>query len=231
MTRIARLLLIVALGGAVPAAAQPWLGTRVSLDLKAMAPAEAFRVLADAVGTKVTVDPLVTTPVDILVRNVSARTALTTICESIGCRWTANTEGITVGPGADLRVRLARPKTTDALFAMRRGAAGQRIREALREPLPAGFVCQNMPLATFSSKVSEAVKVNVIISTDDPSMQTVTGDFSNMTLQAVLKRLAEQEGGDRRVTLRTGMTEDGFIAIMVGRRPAPKTFGAPAPKK
>jgi type II secretory pathway component GspD/PulD (secretin) len=229
MTRIARLLFVALLAGTVAASAQDWLGKRVSLDLKGMAPAEAFKVLADAVGTKVTVAPSVTAPVDILVRNVSARTALTTICESIGCRWTANTEGITVSPGVEILGRLAGPKQTDVRGATR-SAAFERIQKALKEPLPADFVCQSVPLASFSEKVSEAVKVKVIISTDDQAMQTVTGDFSHMTLQAVLKRLAEQ-GGGRGVTLRLAITEEGYVAVMVGKRPATPWFGAAPPKK
>jgi type II secretory pathway component GspD/PulD (secretin) len=219
MNRTAKLLLVVLLAGAVPAAAQDWLGKRVSLDLKGMAPAEAFKVLADAVGTKVTVDPAVAASVDILVRNVSARTALTTICESIGCRWTADAAGITVRPVADVRVRVARADRAADPKVVRRVEVAERLRAAIKQPLPDGFVCQDMPLATFSEKVSEALKMKVVISTDDPAMQTVTGDFSHMTLQAVVKRLAGQEG-DRRVTVRLGITEGSTVAIMVGKGPA-----------
>jgi type II secretory pathway component GspD/PulD (secretin) len=219
MNRIARLLLVAVLAGAVPAAAQNWLGRRVSLDLKGMAPAEAFKVLADAVGTKVTVDPSVTATVDILVRNVSARTALTTLCESIGCRWTADAAGIAVRPVADdVRVRVSKRAGAGDPKVVKRVAVGERLRAAIKQPLPDGFVCHNMPLAAFSEKVSEAVKMNVVIDTDDPAMQTVAGDFSRMTLQSVLKRLAEQEG-DRRVTLRLAITEEGHVAIMVGKGP------------
>jgi len=221
MTRIARLFLLVVVACGVPTVglAQAWLGKRVSLDLKAMAPAEAFKVLAEAVGTTVTVDTAVTAPVDILVRNVSARTALTTICESIGCRWTADAAGIAVRPGPEIHVRVARPGGAGDPKVVRRVAAGQRLQAAFKQPLPDGFVCQNMPLATFSEKVSEALKIKVVISTDDPAMQSVTGDFSKMTLQSVLRRLAEQEG-DRRVTMRLAINEEGNVAIMVGKGPA-----------
>ena len=88
MTRTAFVLVLVACLAlaASPATAQDALSKRVSLDLKAMAPADAFKVIADSVGMKVTVDAKVTAPIDILVRDVTAKTALTTICESIGCR-------------------------------------------------------------------------------------------------------------------------------------------------
>src|SRR5512136_2316867 len=89
---------------AAPASAQDALAKRVSLDLKAMAPADAFKVIADAVGCAVDVGPDVSTPVDILVRNVTAKTALNTICESIGCSWTLAGSTITVKGAAGFAV-------------------------------------------------------------------------------------------------------------------------------
>ena len=61
--------------------AETALNKRVSLDLKAMAPRDAFKVIASAIGYTAEVAPDVSTAVDIVVGNISARTALNTICE------------------------------------------------------------------------------------------------------------------------------------------------------
>jgi hypothetical protein len=221
MTWIARRLIVLALACSVaPAAmAQDALAKRVSLDLKAMAPAEAFKVLGDAVGMRATVDPAVTTPVDILVRNVSARTALTTICESIGCRWTADAAGIAVKPlgGPEVAVR-SRVTRETPVKAARPSAAVERVRSALKQPLPAGMRFENATLADVSARLSEALKLTMEVTTTDPALQTITADFSNLTLQAALKSLVDQTGA-RRVQWRltfgdTGGEKTPSIAIM-----------------
>jgi len=191
MIRINRPLVVALLVCAIPiaAAAQNTFAKRVSLDLKAMPPAEAFKVLADAVGTKVTVDPAVTAPVDILVRNVSARTALNTICESIGCRWTTDADGIAVKPlgGPDgVRGRVSVERTRRFRVSV------DHLRSVLNQPLPPEMKFENAPLATVGARLSEALKSRVTISCGDPAMQTITADFSNRTLQAAIKDLLAQ---------------------------------------
>jgi hypothetical protein len=229
MTRSARLLIVVVLACGVPlvGAAQELLAKRVSLDLKAMAPAEAFKVLADAVGTEVTVDPAVTGPVDILVRNVSARTALSTMCESIGCRWTADAAGITVKPGVEAVYAVAkRPDGQARVKAARSSAVIERVRSALKQPLPAGMKFENASLADVSARLSEALKLTMEVTTTDPALQTITADFSNVTLQAALKSVVDQ-AGSRRVQWRitfgdTGGEKTPSIAIMFGTGAAKK---------
>ena len=93
-------LLVVTLSA--PALAQDATAKKVTLDLNGVAPAAAFKAVADAIGVTVTVDAAVTDPVDITVRNVSARTALNAMCESIGCRWTLSGGSLAVRAGTDV---------------------------------------------------------------------------------------------------------------------------------
>jgi hypothetical protein len=205
MTRIARVLWIVLVAVVVPAAAiaQEGLAKRVSLDLKAMAPAEAFKVLADAVGTKVLVDPAVTTPVDIVVRNVSARTALNTICESIGCRWTTDANGITVKPAGRVGGVTA-PRIQDPRARARR----ERVQALFKQPLPAGMKFENATLDAVSKRLSAAFGVSISITAEDATIQTVTADFSNLSLQDALRVLVDTTGS-KRVVWRLAITMDG----------------------
>ena len=107
--------------------------------------------------------------------------------------------------------------------------SSERVQTVIKQPLPDGFVCQNMPLATFSEKVSDALKLKVTITAEDPAMQTVTGDFSHMTLQAALRRLIGQSG-NKRVAWKVVFSPEGdeqapTIGIMVGRWPPTKKDG------
>jgi type II secretory pathway component GspD/PulD (secretin) len=197
MRSAARFLLWCAIAAslAAPVAAQDPLSKRVSLDLKAMAPADAFEVLASSTGLKVVVDPAVTSPIDIVVRNVTARTALTTMCESIGCAWTVAAVTLSIGPiAADKRVRVMSGYTVKS-----RPAMANRLVELLGKPLPADMKFENAPLAKVSERISQALGVKVVLSVKDPGLQTVTIDLSNTTLKAGLRKLSEMVSGDGKV--------------------------------
>ena len=170
---------------ASPAVAQDALSKRVSLDLKAMAPADAFKVIADSVGMKVTVDAKVTTPVDILVRDVSAKTALNTICESIGCQWTAASGAIEVTPISNA-VPTAASRRTSATVEQKK-VLMERIQASLKQPLPAGMKFENAPLADVSARLSDALGLKVDLTSSDPTLRTLTADFSSQTLLDALK--------------------------------------------
>ncbi len=191
---------VIALAASI--AAQDALSKRVSLDLKAMAPADAFAALATSTGLKVALDPAVTSPVDILVRNVTARTALTTMCESIGCEWTLEAGTVFIRPArprdAGKPVYAAVPRSTSS-------AEVNRLLELLKKPLPPDMKFENAPLAQVSERLSEALGIQIVLSTKDPALQTVTVDFSQMSLQDGLKRLVESSSGQHRFEMRIGM--------------------------
>ena len=202
---------------AAPAAAQDLLSKRVSLDLKAMAPADAFAALATSAGMKVEVDPAVTAPVDILVRNVTARTALTTMCESIGCQWTVAAGTLSIKPA---RV----PERGTVSYAVRRQSSADvdRFLKLLRQSLPADMKFTNAPLATVSERLSQALGIRVVLSSDDPALQSVTIDFSQTTLEAGLKKLSALASGQYRLTVRLGADSSGkepsfSIMIAIGK--------------
>lgn len=221
MSRNCRLFVMTMMVCALPlaATAQDTLGKRVSLDLKAMAPAEAFKVLAESIGMTVTVDPAVTAPVDIVVRNVSARTALNTICESIACRWTSDAAGITVRPaGAD------GGKTAGK--ASRPPGNADRVRGLLGLVLPAGLKFENASIPTVSARLSEATRMQIAISCDDPAVQTITADVGGMTVQKALGAIMDREqkrGTTWRITFTgTDGQKPSSFAIMVARGKAKK---------
>jgi type II secretory pathway component GspD/PulD (secretin) len=203
-------------------AAQDALARRVSLDLKAMAPADAFGTLASSVGLKAVVDPAVTAPVDILVRNVSARTALTTMCESIGCEWTVAAGTLSVKPAGERRpgtAWIARDRSGSVVSS---SSEASRFAALMKQPLPAGMKFENAPLATVNERLSQALGIRVTLSTTDPALKTVTIDFSQKSLMTGLKELGEIVGGDFRLAARidkgsTGKELSPSIMIAIGK--------------
>jgi hypothetical protein len=203
---------------AAPSFAQDPLASKVTVDLKAVSPDQAFRVVGNTIGMKVAVDAAVTTPIDILVKDVSARTALTTMCESIGCRWTVSANTITVKPRDEISLRgtvaFGNAKSDQARVTM------DRIQAALKQTLPAGMKFENAPLADVNARLSDALDLKVELISDDPKLRTLTADFSNQSLLEALKVIFPP--GDRSHTWRIGISDrsagDKSPAIMLGIR-------------
>jgi len=219
-------LLVVAL--AAPALAQDVTAKKVTLDLNGVAPAAAFQAVADAIGVKVTVDAAVTESVDITVRNVSARTALTAICESIGCKWTLTGGTLDIRPQSSFMVGVVqRDARATAVDKDKASARAKIVLNALKQKLPADLKFENAPLSEIGRRLSEVLEMNVELSCKDPNVRTLTMDFGNLTLQSALQSIAEREVGSQaawRLTIGPppGDTQTPTIAIMVGPRTAKK---------
>jgi hypothetical protein len=64
---------------------------RIDLDLVDAAAADILTMFAQMLGAELELDPAVTGTVTITLHNVTARTALTAVCEGLGCRWRVET--------------------------------------------------------------------------------------------------------------------------------------------
>ncbi len=187
---------------------QDAMSKRVSLDLKAMAPAEAFKVIATAVGYTVDVSQDLTTPVDVVIPNVTARTALTTICESIGCTWQANGTVIVVrkrAPGGTLG------RGAHAAGTAAGGHRGEKVTtdvhneltRRLNTILPPDMKFENAPISLVAERLSKAIGLEISF-VSEKTGQTLTADMGNKTLSAALKTLTEQYQGAILMALRDG---------------------------
>lgn len=226
----AALLALSAVVTAAPAMAQDALAKKVTLDVNAATPVSVFTAVATASGANftVTVDPAVIDPVDITIRNVTVKTALDAICESIGCRWTLTGSTLVVKPSAGLMIGVVTPPGSgpDAARAKEASARVQTVLDALKQKLPMDLNVQNAPLDAVNARLSEVLKMKVELACQDPTVKTITLDFGNRTLQAALQALGQQEGahGPWRLTIgpAAGGAQAPSIAIMVGSKPAKK---------
>ena len=140
------------------AQAQDPLAEKVTVDLNGVAAFEAFKAVASAMGVGVTVSPSVTDPVNIAVRNVTARTALNAMCESIGCRWNLADGILVVKPVRDSaadtqqKVRVEGRATTQS---------GKAVLEAFKRTLPGDMKFDNAPLEEVSRRLTESVGLPV----------------------------------------------------------------------
>jgi hypothetical protein len=220
-------LLVVTLSA--PAFAQDATAKKVTLDLNGVAPAAAFQAVAEAIGVSVTVDAAVTDPVDITVRNVSAKTALNAVCESIGCRWTLTGNTLVVKPEAAVKVGVVmRGERGAAVDKTKAKARAQVVLATFKQKLPSDMNFENAPLDVVNKRLSEALNMNVRLTCKDATVQTLTMDFSDRTLQEALKSLGEQEvrpNAAWRMTIGPlpGDTQSPSIAIMVGPKTVKKT--------
>jgi hypothetical protein len=231
MNRTLRAILIslLVLALSAPALAQNATAKKVTLDLNGVAPAAAFKAVADAIGVAVTVDAAVTDPVDITVRNVSAKTALNAVCESIGCQWTLTGKTLVVQPEAAVKVGVVmRGEGGATVDKTKAKARAQVVLAAFKQKLPSDMNFENAPLDVVNRRLSEALNMNVQLACKDATVQTLTMDFSDRTLQEALKSLGEQEVGPNaawRLTIGPflGDTQTPSIAIMVGTKTVKKT--------
>jgi len=231
MTRTVRVLLaLLAIASfAAPAGAQDPLASKVTVDLKAVPPDQAFRVVGNTIGMKVTVDAAVTMPIDILVKDVSARTALTTMCESIGCIWTLSSGVIAVSPAKGPAPTPSAVSTKVAVMTGQTGGTVEQKRlllERMKEALPAGMKFENAPLSTVSGRLSEALGLTVTLMSEDPALRTVTANFSSKTLMTALQELGSSGSNPPplRLTVTYPSTPGSPVtpSIMIGFKMDPK---------
>ena len=179
--------------GAVTPGAQSALNGRVTLDLKAMAPRDAFKVIASAIGYSAEVAPDVSTPVDIVVGHISAKTALNTICESIGCTWRASGTVIFVEKAGN-EAAPATPLGATRRAVEARSAAIGELRRLMDQALPADMTFDRVPLAEVAARLSKATGFEIDLAGARPG-ETFSGALGGRPFSAALKTISQQLEG------------------------------------
>jgi type II secretory pathway component GspD/PulD (secretin) len=174
---------LVFLFASASAWAQTDLGKRVSMEVNTVTPQEAFGSLARSLDCEVSVDPAVRQPVTLRVFNVTARTALSAICESIGCRYRLDGKKLVIEPLPSK----AGPKVLDV-----RKKADQLLLN-FKKPMPQGMRFENAPLGSVLAAISDAAGFEITVEPLEADKK-VTVDLSGRTIQEALKWAMDSAG-------------------------------------
>jgi len=126
-TGLLLVLALITLGAAH--AAEIRLDSRIDLNVADADAGKLFQTVGQLTGARVDLDPRFQTARTISIRidNVTVGTALTAICESLGCRWHISKDGaIVVGP-----VRAREPKAGDLEAKIDLKVTGANLREVM----------------------------------------------------------------------------------------------------
>jgi type II secretory pathway component GspD/PulD (secretin) len=183
--------------------AQTDLGKRVSIDVNKVSPQDVFGLLARSLDCEISVDPQVQQPVTLRVVNVTARTALSVICESIGCRYRLDGTKMVIEPLLQKAKDLAQSRIKTVA-----------ILQDLKKPLPQGMRFENAPLSSVLEAISKASGVEV---SADPAqgVKTITVDVSGQPVMEGLKQVLKLAGAEGFVTLRFVDGSEGKAKITV----------------
>jgi len=189
------------------ALAQADLGKRVSVDVNAVTPQEAFGSLARSLDCEVSIDPAVQQPVTLRVVNVTARTALSAICESIGCRYRLDGKKLVIEPlssKAEYSVVESRKKA-DQLLGI------------FKKPMPQGMRFENAPLSSVLAAISDASGFEITVEPLEADKK-VTVDLSGRTIQDALKWVMDSAGGTGMASFTVAGGSKPTMRIKVGRK-------------
>ncbi len=204
--------------------AQAALGSRTSIDVSAANPQDVFASLAKTLECTLDIQAELQGPVTLKVSNITVRTALTALCESLGCGWSIEGGSLRIRP-ARTTVRLKGPVTR----APRKTSA---LLEKFKRNTGPGVRFDNTPVRDVLAALSKIADME--ITADEPlASQAITVDLSNRGIDAALKELLKQAGAEK-VAYLTGSTRDGEhvrmkIVAKVAKEPA-KTIKLRSPR-
>ncbi len=200
--RTIRILAITASLGLVTTAAwaQAALGSRTSIDVAAANPQDVFGTLAKSLECALDIQADLQGPVTLKVSNITIRTALTVLCETLGCSWTVEGGSLRVRP-MRVDVKIKRPVVK---VAPRKGPV---LLERLKRDTGPNQRFENAPVRDVLAALSKIGEIE--ITADEPlASQVITADVSNRGIDAALKEILKQAGQEK-VAYLTGGSKDG----------------------
>ena len=209
---------------ALPVFAQkPTLDSRITVRFEATPAAEVFRGIIGGLGYELQLDASIDDPVTLWVTNVTARTALNVVCESVGCSWRVSGNRLVVGRSAGAA---AGPGSTIARVGVETTGKPQKdlktvkldLLERLARPMPVDMQFQDVPVSTILRAMSDVAGLE--ITADEPlASKHVTLTGSGRTVQDALKAVIEQAGGGGVTVFRVRDTGTDSAAIRIAIKP------------
>ena len=198
-------LIVVALTGLLASLpASPVLAQKATLDsrlevrFEATPAADVFRSIVSGLGLELQLEPKVQGPVTIWVKDVSARTALNVVCESLGCQWRVNGTRLVVSQPGAVTATSGRSLAYVVTPAKSKSGQAEVVKKDLllnlKKPLPVDMQFTDVPVSTVLRAMSEVSGIE--ITTDEPlASKHITLTGSGRTVEDALKAVIEQAGG------------------------------------
>jgi len=186
--------------------AQADLGKRVSVDVNAVTPQEAFGSLARSLDCEVSIDPAVQQPVTLRVANVTARTALGAMCESIGCRYRLDGKKLVI-----------EPLSSKAGNKVESRIKSDQLLGIFKKPMPQGTRFENAPLSSVLAAIAAASGFEITVEPFEADKK-VTVDLSGRTIQEALKWVMDSAGGTGMASFTVAGGSKPTMRIMVKRK-------------
>ncbi len=194
-TWLAGFIIVIALASS--AAAQPNLDLKTTIDVNAAVPRDVFSSISIRLGSELVIAPEITQPVTMRLENVTIRTALTALSESLECRWIVegnvlHVETASSAPHGPSRVPGGMGGGLGG--GIGGGVTGGRnwnaeVQKRYERLTPAGFRFDNMPLSTIMNELGKVAGMEISVANPDPA-RYMTIDLSNRSVGEALRLIA-----------------------------------------
>ena len=207
---------IFAIAFAAFASAQSNLDLKTSIDVSAAAPRDVFESISKKLGCKLEIDSDIKQPVTMRLENVTMRTALTALSETLGRHWIIEGNVLHVGPaitatsGPSTGVQTIVGGVKGGVPAgisggVRNGIAGgvdggvswnSDFMQRMERKTPADFRFDNAPLSAIMNELGKIAGIDMGVGKPDGDRQ-MTVDLSNSTVFAALQAIWHKANEER----------------------------------
>jgi hypothetical protein len=197
--------LIIVAALALPIAAQPNLDLKTTIDVNAAAPRDVFMSISKRLESKLVLAPEITQPVTMHLENVTVRTALTALAETLGCRWGVDGNVLHVeaassaqnGPSkvpGGMRSGLGSGVGGGLSSGIGGGVSEDHnwnadIQKRYGRRTPAGFRFDNVPLSTIMNELGKVAGMEISVANPNAARH-MTIDLSNRSVGEALRLIA-----------------------------------------
>ncbi len=222
----------IALILASEAAAQPKLDLKTSIEVDGAVPWDVYESISRTLGCELVMAPEIRQPVTMHLQNVTVRTALTALSESLGCRWhiegnvlhvepvsvaTGVRGGVPGGAKGGVAGGVAGGVPGGVVGGVPGGGAGSSdFKQRLERKTPASFRFDGAPLETVMNALGKIADLDMGVDKSDAE-SLITVDLSDRTILAALKTIRRQfdsskpivfsaalPGSDKKMLLKVG---------------------------
>jgi len=164
------------------------LGERMTIDVTAAPPSQVFELLAKTLHCKIDVDPSLTTPVTLHMKDAQVCDILAALSKMIGCEWTFDGKNLSIRPRSESRIRSQQARI--------------EYQRKLESVLPQDVRFNDVTLAEALESIGKMAGLELKPYKGEAGRR-VSGDVGGLTVTKALEVLVAQVNGEGVVMVRT----------------------------